>query len=154
MLKEEISKICFYNPAAEYGWLSNFSMHPIKINGVFYKTVEHYFHAQKFPQKEYFELVLNSKTPEEAFKIAKIYKPIRRKDWKDVKEQIMYEGIKAKFSQYPDLKGKLLSTGKKEIIEESDTDFFWGSGKDGTGKNKVGKILMQIRSELNSRDNL
>ena len=118
------------------------------MDGIIFKTVEHYFHAQKFPEKEFFEMVLNATTPEEAFRIAKIYKPIRRKDWHSIKENVMYEGIKAKFSQHNDLKKLLLLTGQKEIIEMSDTDYFWGLGKEGTGQNKLGIILMKIRSEL------
>jgi len=33
-------------------------------------------------------------------------------------------------------------------MENSPTDYYWGCGKDGTGRNELGKILMKIRSKL------
>jgi predicted NAD-dependent protein-ADP-ribosyltransferase YbiA (DUF1768 family) len=44
----------------------------------------------------------------------------------------------------------LLSTGNATLIEDSPMDFYWGCGSDGTGKNMLGKILMEYRDILNS----
>lgn len=54
--------------------------------------------------------------------------------------------MKTKFDQHPELKGKLMATGEAEIIEDSKTDAFWGIGKKGTGKNMLGKMLMELRA--------
>lgn len=71
-----------------------------------------------------------------------------RKDWNDVREEIMYEIVKAKFIQNPLLLRKLLATGN-ELLEEGNIwgDKFWGT-VNGIGENKLGLILMMIRDEL------
>lgn len=72
-----------------------------------------------------------------------------RSDWEEVKDKVMYEIVLAKFTQNPDLKEKLLATGD-EYLEEGNTwgDTIWGT-VDGVGENRLGKILMRVRDELN-----
>ncbi len=41
----------------------------------------------------------------------------------------------------------LMSTGKETIIEKTTNDD-WGCGEDGSGKNMLGLILMEVREEL------
>ena len=36
----------------------------------------------------------------------------------------------------------------QELIEANPDDYFWGEGKDGTGKNMMGKLLMKVRTNL------
>ncbi|NES05091.1 MAG: NADAR family protein [Okeania sp. SIO2F4] len=43
------------------------------------------------------------------------------------------------------------STDNELIIENSPSDYYWGCGKDGTGKNKLGLILMAVRQTLRVR---
>jgi predicted NAD-dependent protein-ADP-ribosyltransferase YbiA (DUF1768 family) len=71
-----------------------------------------------------------------------------RPDWGFVKDEIMFNGLLAKFSQNIQLKNLLLSTKNATIIENSPKDYYWGIGKKGTGKNMLGKLLMKVRSEL------
>ena len=71
-----------------------------------------------------------------------------RPDWDQVKRSIMKECCLAKFLQHPNLRQILMDTGSKELIEDSQTDFFWGCGSDGTGQNVLGQVLMEIRTEL------
>jgi hypothetical protein len=42
----------------------------------------------------------------------------------------------------------LLATGDEELIESAPTDTYWGVGRDGTGRNKLGQIMSRIRDEL------
>jgi ribA/ribD-fused uncharacterized protein len=67
--------------------------------------------------------------------------------------------LKAKFTQHPDLLAKLRSTGSRPIGEANPRDKYWGIGtssdtskaKDPAkwpGKNVVGKLLEELRSEL------
>jgi ribA/ribD-fused uncharacterized protein len=74
-----------------------------------------------------------------------------RRDWDDVKVNIMYEVVKAKFTQHEILRETLLSTGEATLVEDSPTDYFWGCGSDGTGKNMLGKVLMRVRKELGDK---
>ena len=69
-------------------------------------------------------------------------------DWEEVKDQIMYEICLAKFTQNEELKEKLLATGNEELVEGNTWhDTYWGVCNR-RGKNKLGKILMRVRSEL------
>jgi len=73
---------------------------------------------------------------------------IRFEDWEEVKDGIMLDALRLKFTQHSELKELLLSTGDEEIIEDSPIDSYWGCGSDGEGKNMLGKLLMKLRSEL------
>ena len=68
-----------------------------------------------------------------------------RKDWDEVKIDIMKKALLAKFGQHKDLRKMLVSTGKRMLVEHSPYDSFWGDGGDGTGKNWLGILLMEIR---------
>lgn len=71
-----------------------------------------------------------------------------RSDWDTIKNNIIKKGLMAKFSQNELLKSKLLSTENKNIIQDSPYDSYWGIGRDKNGQNMLGKLLMEIRSEL------
>jgi ribA/ribD-fused uncharacterized protein len=71
-----------------------------------------------------------------------------RKDWESVKEAIMREALHAKFTQHPALRSLLLSTGAETIVEHTANDDYWGDGGDGTGKNRLGILLMALRDKL------
>jgi len=59
----------------------------------------------------------------------------------------MLTAVRAKFRQYPNLQETLLGTGNRPLIQNHPKDAYWGSGG-GDGKNKFGKILETVRSEL------
>jgi ribA/ribD-fused uncharacterized protein len=71
-----------------------------------------------------------------------------RKDWEQVKYDIMLDIVRAKFSQNPEIKEKLIATGNTPL-EEGNTggDRIWGT-VNGKGANNLGKILMKVREEL------
>ena len=71
-----------------------------------------------------------------------------RPDWESAKEDIMREALHAKFTQHPDLRSLLLHTGDAEIIEHTRNDNYWGDGGDGSGKNRLGEMLMELRTKL------
>ena len=74
-------------------------------------------------------------------------KPLR-KDWESVKDQVMFDAVLAKFTQNPDIARKLLSTGDAYLIEHTKNDSYWADGGDGSGKNRLGEVLMAVRDSL------
>jgi N-glycosidase YbiA len=56
-----------------------------------------------------------------------------RKDWESVKDSIMHEAVRAKFTQHADLREVLLATGDATIVEHTENDAYWGDGGDGSG---------------------
>jgi hypothetical protein len=71
-----------------------------------------------------------------------------RADWEEVKDRIMLEVVRAKLAQHEAVRELLLGTGDRPLIESSPRDRYWGDGGDGTGRNRLGEILMQVRGEL------
>lgn len=60
----------------------------------------------------------------------------------------MWKANYAKFTQDPKLKALLLSTGDRELIKDTPHDYIWGCGKDETGQNLFGKVLMEVRAQI------
>lgn len=60
----------------------------------------------------------------------------------------MRAGLRLKFQQNPHILEKLLGTGARTIVEHTVNDSYWGDGGDGSGLNRLGKILMELREEF------
>ena len=69
----------------------------------------------------------------------------RRSDWESVKDDVMLKALHMKFGQHEKLRRKLLETEEKKLIEHTSNDSYWGDGGDGSGRNMLGKLLMQVR---------
>jgi ribA/ribD-fused uncharacterized protein len=164
--------ISFYEAKeVPYGAFSNYSISPLIVDEKKYNSVEHFYQSQKFSgvSSELQEKIRLASTPHQS----KILASLRvaggyawrealndtiqtfldqgvqlRKDWEDVKEDVMYKGLYAKFTQNRLLEKLLLFTENKQIEENSPRDWYWGVGKDHTGKNRLGVLLMKIRDDL------
>lgn len=136
-----------------YYFLSNFSDSKIEYDGYIYLNAEAAFQAQKNSSSTY-KYMMQFQDASTAKKEGRKVK--LRPDWEQVKDKIMYYVVKAKFEQNKDLRDKLLATGDKYLTEGNNWhDNYWGVCKcnsskclDKVGRNKLGKILMQIREEL------
>jgi ribA/ribD-fused uncharacterized protein len=143
--------INFYLPTDNFGCFSNFSRHHIYLKNTVWKTSEHYFQAQKFAGTEFEEKVRIAQSPKEAANLGRNRKFPLRKDWEEVKDEIMREVLKAKFTQNKELRKILIETGDAILVEHTATDNYWGNGGDGSGKNMLGKLLMEVREELKNK---
>lgn len=124
-------------------FLSNFYPAGFRIGGKRYATVEHYFQSQKTTDPDWREKIRLARTPRAAKYLGR-YAGLR-KDWEQVKEQVMYVALQAKFSN-PIMSVALLRTGQAKLVENSPYDFYWGE-RDG-GRNRLGILLMRLRKEL------
>jgi ribA/ribD-fused uncharacterized protein len=127
--------------------LSNFSPPGVHAQGAYWPTVEQYFQAQKFSEPEARERIRRAATPKEARSIGQSRDYKLRDDWDTIREQVMLDALRLKFKN-PEAKALLLSTGDRPLVEASPFDYFWASGQDGTGLNRLGALLMQVRTEL------
>ena len=143
--------IYFYSTREKpYGCFSNFSRHGLELDGLWWSTSEHYFQAQKFvtTDRPWFKKIHAAKTPKEAAKMGRDRTHPLRKDWEEVKDEIMHRAVLRKFETHLDIRELLLATGDEQIVENAPGDYYWGCGVDGGGKNKLGQILMAVRTIL------
>lgn len=143
-MKNDIKIILSFT--GEYSFLSNFYEYPIYYDGIIYRNSEAAFQSAKCMNKDG-RLGFSDLNPSEAKRLGRRVK--LRPDWEDVKDQIMYDIVKAKFSA-PELAKMLLDTGSAGLYEGNTWgDMYWGI--DSTtlrGRNKLGEILMRVRDEI------
>ncbi|ELY5873259.1 NADAR family protein [Cronobacter sakazakii] len=138
-------KIYFYRVNEPYGVFSNFHSTGFSVSEIWWPTVEHYFQAQKFHDEILREKIRSLTSPMEAAKVGRSRNYPLREDWELIKDDVMRFAVLKKFSQNDEAKNILLSTGGAELIEHTKNDRYWADGGDGTGKNMLGKILMETR---------
>ncbi len=138
----------FYSPTGINGWLSTFSLHEIVIDSTRWPSVEHYFQAAKFAAAEISERIRRLPSPEAAKAFAKAHSDQRRSDWYAVRDEVMLRALTAKFNQHPELQSALRATGDKCLVEDSADDEYWGRGEHGSGANRLGQLLMEVRKTL------
>lgn len=163
------SPIRFYQSDQPYYEFTNFWASPIiepKTRHQF-PTTEHYFQSHKFEfDKNMYNNIRKEPRARGAFQRANNYtKYIRTHDprlynkwldwWinKNTRIDVMKRALHLKFTQHDDLRRKLLQTRNRELIEHTRNDNFWGDGGDGSGKNILGKLLMELRNNLRYSDN-
>lgn len=128
------------NFRGKYFFLSNFYEADVSFGSYTFKNNEAAFQAQKDTSSTKDFINLN---PSQAKKLGRHVR--LRKDWEQIKDSIMFEIVTNKFSASESLKEKLLATGTEELVEGNTWgDKYWGVCN-GVGKNKLGKILMQVR---------
>ena len=135
----------------EYQFLSNFYNAEVVHEGITYRNSEAAFQAAKTKdfrlRREFSEL-----NPSQA-KLKGRHINLRP-DWGQVKDNIMYEIVKDKFTRNPDLRSLLMKTNTAILIEGNWWhDNYWGDCHcekclNKEGKNTLGKILMRVRDEL------
>lgn len=155
-------RIDFIANRNEYGWMSNSYPSPFEaeIEGkglVLFWCVEQYYCYFKSTSEEYRDSILNAFT----FKAIKYLGSSKGmkvqgyslvEDWDEIKFKVMKQALKMKFDQNPILRRRLLETGNATLVEGSFWDSYWGTGRDGNGKNKMGKLLMKLRKKLKNGD--
>ncbi len=140
--------IYFYSKSVDYFEFSNFSPHGVELEDLWWPTVEHFFQAQKFEDAAYRERIRRAHSPKDAKQLGRTRALPILSDWDTKRDDVMLEAIRRKFGTHKTVRELLLSTGDEELVENAPGDFYWGCGRTGTGQNKLGKILMQVRGEL------
>lgn len=140
--------IKFYKTKEAFGEFSNFAAFPIVIDGKIWLTTEHYFQAQKFHDEAYQEKIRLEPSPMIAARLGRSRQIPIRQDWEQAKDKIMRLAVTEKVKQHQSVRDLLLSTGTEDLIEHTKNDSYWGDGGDGSGKNMLGTILMEIRAKI------
>lgn len=144
------------------GCLSQWFESEFVINGVTYKTAEHWMMAQKaklFGDTMLANQIVHCCHPRDAKQLGRSVRKFDNDIWDKHKFAYVIEGNIAKFQQNPAIKKFLLSTGNKVLVESSPVDFIWGVGLHATnpaindpkkwkGENLLGFALMEVREHL------
>jgi hypothetical protein len=139
----------FFDKDQPYFEFSNFARFGFHLDGHYWPTVEHYYQAAKFNEENSKARIRQAATPGEAKQLGRCLAPLRP-DWTDVKEAVMLSALHAKFKPVQ-MRQLLLETQQSELLEASPYDNYWGTGEDGKGQNRLGKLLMQVRDELRQK---
>lgn len=135
------AQIGFHKPGMEF--LSNFYPFLIVFNGFAFRSAEHAYQADKCEYAKDFDKIRFADTPGRAKRMGRKVK--MRQDFNP--DEVMYNVLVCKYS-YQEMRDKLLMTGDMELVEENTwNDTYWGVCN-GVGENKLGKMLMQIRSDI------
>lgn len=152
----------FFSKEPENREFSNFYETVFKLDDIEYKSAEHAFQAIKaktFGDDEMFGKILKAKSAQSAKSFGKKVKEFKEDVWTGKKEEVMRNILRAKFTQNLELRKKLLDTEDKILANADARDKYWGIGtsasttiakdpKKWKGENILGKLLMEIRSEL------
>lgn len=148
-----LPEIHFYRANEKpYGPFSNLFKRPIVFEGREYPTAEHAYQAGKAAKESVRDWILNAPSPSLVAMAAHgLYTWDIAPNWSKVKFDRMRGVLRAKFTQHEDLRELLLSTGDARLVESAKTDNpvnrLWGE-VNGKGKNMLGVLLMELRSEL------
>ena len=138
----------FHSKNPGTAWLSNLSGHGFVLDGVKWRSVEHFYQAAKYEDAAAVKRVREAATPFEARKAGQDRSLVVRGDWEEVKMAVMRRALEAKFSQNRKLREMLVATGDEELVHESGSDRFWGRDREGMGENRLGVMLMEVRESL------
>jgi ribA/ribD-fused uncharacterized protein len=133
------------NFKGQYAFLSNFGKYTIAWKGARFPTLEHAYQWAKATNDVDRAAIASAQTPGDAKRAGR--RCTIRADWDQVKNDIMLELLRIKFkNDY--LAYLLICTGDAELIEGNTWgDVYWGVCK-GVGQNMLGKLLMQVRREI------
>jgi N-glycosidase YbiA len=134
----KVSEIWFRSNSRTHRFLSNFWHCKIRVWGLDFPSAEHAYQAAKTWPKERTRFI--NGTPLQAKRLGRQVE--RQPNFQP--ELAMYQVLRAKFEQHPDLRKLLLDTADSQLIEDNTGP--WG-GRNGA-ENRLGKLLMTIREEL------
>lgn len=151
-IKLTVSKSCFSQ------WYES----PFIVNGITYKTTEHWMMANKallFNDTQSFNQIIECNKPGEAKTLGRQVTGFVEGVWKHHRYQIVILGNIHKFNQNQALGEFLLQTKHRVLVEASPVDTIWGVGLDQNseniqnvynwrGLNLLGFALMEVRDFL------
>lgn len=152
--KTDAKTIYFYDPAGEYGFLSNYYEAAIVFGGKYYASSEHAYQAARAVDKHIHDWLAASPTPQLAAAAGDALSPEQSKpNWRRISVPLMVDLLHAKFTQHPKLLLRLIATGESRLVEKaygpSEANLFW-SEVNGVGNNMLGNLLMDLRQSVAS----
>ena len=152
-MTDSVTPIITFNDV-DVGFLSNYYRCTVRVllgHGQDYNftSVEAAYQALKFRRnKGIFSKIYSAKTVLEALEISYENYQHSNPNWKEKSVEVMSALLREKFKNDTQLKDKLLATGEAQLVHHSIDDFWSFNPETKTGKNTLGKILMEIRTYM------
>lgn len=143
-----MTPIIFDDQPGDYFALNNLYPRSLKLQQQYWHSIEHYYQAQQFIQATDQDRIRQALTPQAARESAQASTATRRPDWEQCRDDILQEAVYVTFKYNDDLNTLLLSTADAPLCYRTDTDPFRGITAGGVGENRLGKLLMTIRTRL------
>lgn len=154
--------ICFHNPNEENGYLSNWYLSDFSVGGIEFTSMEQFMMYHKaicFEDRAIAKEILATEDVACIKKLGRLVSNYNENIWNGLRQLIVYEGLRAKFTQNSSLRQKLLDTQDAILAECAVKDCVWGIGLSMTdsmrfdinswrGKNLLGYALMMVRDNL------
>jgi len=118
-----------FNGATDH--LSNLYPCVFTVDGVAYRSVEHFFQASKaamFGDELTRQAIISAPKGGVAKRLGRRVRPFDASRWKEACESVMRRGLEAKFTQDQALASLLLQTDGCLLIESVKSNKYWGSG--------------------------
>lgn len=138
--------------------------HPSRftVDGQRFNSAEQYMmygKAMLFGDDEVAGQILRAVSPRQQKSLGRKVRGFDDERWCREREDIVYRGNHAKFTQNAHLRAELMATGDTELVEASPTDLIWGVGMaednplihdpaNWQGLNLLGKVLTRLRDDL------
>lgn len=137
---------------------------PFVEHGLDFPTAEHYMMWRKatlFEDERVAAAVLDAPDPATAKALGRKVAGFATAVWALHRYAVVVDGNRAKFGQDEALRGYLIGTGARVLVEASPVDAIWGIGLAAghpdagvpsrwPGQNLLGRALMEVRAELSS----
>ncbi|GAA3842827.1 NADAR family protein [Sphaerisporangium flaviroseum] len=144
------------------GCLSQWWPADFAVDGVVYRTAEHFMMAGKarlFGDEETAAAIVAADHPKQAKDLGRRVRGFEEETWVSARFDLVVRGNLAKFGQHADLREFLLGTGERVLVEASPVDRIWGIGLAADderaerpelwqGLNLLGFALMEVRQVL------
>lgn len=154
--------VCFHNPNEENGYLSNWYPSVFHIMNNEFSSMEQFMMYEKalyFHDDAVGKQILETHDVSKIKELGRLVTGYDDNYWNGIRQIVVYEGLKEKFSQNNNLKKLLLETGNAVLAECAVKDQIWGIGLsmndpkrfDRTkwrGQNLLGYALMMVRERL------
>ena len=152
-----MEEIRFYRASEKpYGPFSNLYRRSIIFEDEEFATSEHAYQAGKARKPAVRRWLMEAPSPALLAMAAHgLYYWDIAPGWSATKFARMRAVLRAKFTQHPDFRELLLSTGDARLVESASVDNevnrLWGEVA-GVGRNMLGVMLMELRDELRAED--
>lgn len=112
-----------------------------------YPTLRKAYHAHRTNDQYLKAIIIRYDSTKDVSQV--VTQDDEREDWPLLRERVLYRLLKQKFSDRG-LRARLIKTAPATLIHWDDSDLFWGKDRLGNGENRLGALLMRLRTEFTS----